>query len=259
MKWTIPCFVLVLLCSIPSYIFWSYSSRALLVGNLAQVAGLVFAFLSYLHLTSSYDKNHPLKSAWAHMALGTFVWLMGQCLEIYCEVVLNMIAYGTVSDGLWIAGYIPLVLGLYKILHYRITQGANSRKNFRPILILSAFAYIALFTLFIWPQLIEKNQPLAQTLLDFFYPSLDFVLVVHCLLLWRISTANSEFYRFAIISAIAFSITLVGDAILSVVKDFNSMTYLSIDVYYFISYFLMAIAADQEARHSLRQASPKIA
>ena len=192
------------------------------------------------------------------MALGAFIWLMAQSLEIYCEVILNMIAYGTVSDPLWIVGYVPLILGLHKIFRHRYEKSSNL-KTFRAIFVLFAFAYITLFILLIWPQLTEKHQPIAQTLLDFIYPTLDFILVVHCLLLWKISSANSEFYRFSLISAIAFSATLVGDATLSVVKDFKSVTYLSVDVYYFISYFLLAIAADQEARHSLRQASPKIA
>ncbi|MCI0416843.1 hypothetical protein L0222_29085 [bacterium] len=260
MKWTIPCFAVVLLCSIPSYFLWSYSTRPLLVGNFAQIAGLVFAFFSYLHLVAHYDKNHPLKSGWAHLALGVFIWLMAQCLEIYCELILNMIAYGTVSDGLWVVGYFPLIMGLQKLLRHRMSQEKSyGWKNFHIVLICSALIYSALFALLILPQLREENQPIAQTLLDFLYPTLDFILILHCLLLWKISSPHSEFFWFSILSAIAFSVTLVGDGILSVVKDFNSFVYMSVDIYYFISYFLMAIAADQEARRTLRQASPKVA
>jgi hypothetical protein len=260
MKWTIPVFILVLVCTIPAYFFWSYSSRVFIVGNLAQVAGLVFAFVSYLHLSSNKDKTHPLRSAWGLLALGVFIWLMAQCLEIYCEVVLNMIAYGTVSDGIWIAGYFPLTLGLQKILRYRISQEKSfSLKRFRPVLLLSGLAFSLLYLLFISPQLKEVDQPIEQALLDFLYPTLDSILIIHCVLLWRICSPNSDCFRFSILSAIAFTITLVGDGILSEVKDFESFAYLSIDIYYFISYFLMAIAADQAALHSLKQASPKVA
>jgi hypothetical protein len=260
MKWTIPGFIIVLLCTIPSYFLWSYSSRVFIVGNLAQIAGLLFAFLSYLHLATSNNKNNLLRSAWGNLALGAFIWLMAQSLEIYCELVLNMIAYGTISDGIWIAGYFPLTLGLQKLLRYRISQEKSfSRKRFRPVVLLSGLAYALLFLLFVSPQLKETDQPIEQALLDFLYPTLDSILIIHCLLLWRICTAHSEFFRFSILSAIAFTITLVGDGILSEVKDFSSIAYLSVDVYYFISYFLMAFAADEEARQSLRQASPEVA
>ena len=259
MKWTVPGFIVVLVCTIPSYFFWSYSSRVFIIGNLAQIAGLVFAFLSYVHLASN-SKDHLLRSGWGHLALGAFIWLMAQCLEIYCELVLNMIAYGTISDGIWIAGYFPLTLGLQKILRHRLSHEKSfSRKRFRSVLLLFGLAFSLFFWLFISPQLKEVDQPVEQALLDFLYPTLDSLLIIHCLLLWRVCRPNSDCFRFALLSAIAFTIVLVGDAILSEVKDFSSIAYLSVDIYYFIGYFLMAVAADQEARQSLKQASPKVA
>jgi hypothetical protein len=39
---------------------------------------------------------------------------------------------------------------------------------------------------------------------------------------------------------------MTGDGVISTVKDFHSMAYATVDIYYYASYFLMALAADIE-------------
>jgi hypothetical protein len=51
-----------------------------------------------------------------------------------------------------------------------------------------------------------------------------------------------------LVSGIAIIVTLAGDGLISLVKDFHSFVYLTVDVYYYSCYFLMALAADIETR-----------
>ncbi len=248
MKWTIPSSLFVLVCSVPIYSYLTFTNWGLLFGNLAEVVALLFASYNYLNLLSYYDRNHPLRSVWPPLALGAFTWLLGQCLEIYCEMVLRLIAYGTVADALWVLGYLPLIYGFHRILVYRMEKKNLEWRSFRGIFGLGAILYAAMFMTLILPQLGDSAQPFSQTILDFCYPTLDFVLILQCVLLLKISKRGDEFHQFSLLSMFAFCLTLVGDGILSLISDFQSFVYLSVDAYYFACYFLMAIAAYQHSR-----------
>jgi hypothetical protein len=254
MKRTIWILIFLLVCSIPIYGFLSNSSYSFFFGNVAQILGLVFAFFSYTSLLPTYPRNHPIRRAWGQLGLGAFIWLIGQLLEIYCEMILKLIAYGTVADALWVVGYFPLIYGLHTLVVERLKElNQNFWKTFQWVLIFSFVVYIVMFFLLILPQLGDPAQDWAETFLDFFYPTFDFLMMVQCVLLMRVTREDPGSFRFALISAIAFADTLVGDAILSLVKDFNSLVYLSVDIYYFSCYFLMAIAADQKAKFPFRE------
>jgi hypothetical protein len=254
MKWTIPLLLLILVCSIPIYGFSGNSSHAFLFGNMAQIVGLICAFFSYTPLVPTYPRNHPVRRAWSQLGLGVFIWLIGQFLEIYCEMILKLIAYGTVADALWVVGYFPIIYGLHTMLIERLKEEhLPFLKTFRSILIPGLVGYLLILVFFILPQLGDKTQSWAKAFLDFFYPTFDIVMMIQCILLMRISRDSRGIFRFALISTIAFADTLVGDSIISIVKDFDSPIYLSVDVYYFTCYFLMAIAADELAKVRLSQ------
>jgi len=254
MKRTILCLGSFLVCAVPVYAFYSETSSALLFGNVAQVAGLVMAFLSYVRLSSCFARNHPLRNAALLLAFGVFIWLLGQCLEMYCELVLGLIAYGTVSDAVWVVGYFPIFAALHTILaKLRKERGLAGWKDARNFLSVSLGLYALLFYFFIWPQLLETNQPFGETILDFLYSTLDSVLLVQSLLIAKNSKPGSDFYAFAILTVIGVLVTFLGDAVLSMVKDFHSIVYLSVDVYYFTSYFLMALGADIEVKRRNQQ------
>jgi|GEM_PF-6368816 len=245
MKRTLFFFGLFLLCSIPVYSLYSETTSALFFGNIAQVSGLVVAFLSYLRLSTSFTRNDAHRGPIFQLAFGMFIWIIAQALEMYCELVLHLIAYGTVSDAVWIVGYFPMFFALHTIsTERRKKQSPAEPKKLHTLLGVLLGSYALVFCFFIWPQLQEPNQPFGHTLLDFLYPTLDFILVTQTLLIAKHSKRGSAFRAFGILTAVGVFVTFVGDAVLSIVEDFHSFTYLSVDIYYFGSYFLMALAAD---------------
>ncbi len=248
MKWTVPSFVLMLILSVPVYAFWGNSNLGFVFGNLAQIIGLVFAMSGYGNRISDASKSHATRRAWIQLTFGAFIWLLAQCLEIYCELVLNLIAYGTVADAIWVVGYVPIILGLHTLIKCRAKENGFPWRSRIKILIPGVLAYAILFLLLIWPQIRVFDQPAAEAILDFTYPTLDFVLVAQSVVLASLSGSGRTYFRFAVLSGIAFTMTLIGDGVLSLVKDFNSILYLSVDVYYFSCYFLMAISAEQESK-----------
>jgi hypothetical protein len=247
MKRTVLFFGLLVLCAIPVYGLSSETTRALLFGNIAQLTGLVFMFTSYMRLGDALPRNHPSRSAARQFAFGVFIWILGQSLEMYCELVLKMIAYGTIADAFWVIGYFPMYAAFRGILEDRKRDRNIAGWNYlRKLMILAAVAYAILFYFLILPQLRESSQPMADTILDFLYPTLDFLLIVQCLAIAITSQRGNAFFLFSIITAAGVLLTMVGDAVLSVITDFHSIAYLSVDVYYFTSYFVMAAAADLE-------------
>lgn len=250
MKGTVGFFALILVCSIPFYSLYGGSNSTFIFGNLAQFAGLAFAFRSYMNLSSTFSRSDPLRGAANLLALGMLIWILGQALEMYCELVLNLIAYGTIADAIWVVGYFPMIAGFHTIWKVqRNAQYPGQWKSLRPLILISAASYAILFWFLIWPQLLEKDQRVSESILDFLYPTLDFILVVQCGFIAWISRRDSNFFAFAVVSAIAMIVTLIGDGVISLVKDFHSMAYLTVDIYYYASYFLMALAADLATTH----------
>ncbi len=248
MKWTIPSFFVVIIGSIPFFIYLKFTNLGALYGNLANIAGLSFAFYNYLYLSSERSINPQLKTVWSKFGLGAFLWLLGQTIETYCELILRLVTYGTVADSLWLLGYAPIMLGLHRILVMQMNEKNYGWTRFRNLLIPLGILYIVIFVFFIQQQLIDQNQPIPDRILDFCYPTMDFILIVQCVLLMKLSDKNGTFYSFSFLSGVAFALTLVGDAVLSRVQDFQSFFYLTIDIWYFSCYFLMAIAANLHAR-----------
>jgi len=245
MKGTVGFFALLLVCSIPFYSLYSHSNSTFIFGNLAQLAGLAFAFRSYMNLSSTFSRSDPLRNAANLLTLGMFIWILGQALEMYCELILNLIAYGTIADAIWVVGYFPMIAGLHTIWKVQWkAQYTGQWKSLRPLILISAAGYAILFWFLIWPQLLEKDQRASESILDFLYPTLDFILMVQCALIAWISKRDSNFFAFAVVTAIAMILTLIGDGVISLVKDFHSLAYLTVDIYYYSCYFLIAFAAD---------------
>ena len=253
MKRTLLFFGLFVLCSVPVYALYHRTGQALLFGNIAQLAGLLFIFTSYVRLAGSFPRRHPSRIASQQFAFGAFIWILGQCLEMYCELILHLNAYGTISDAFWTLGYIPMFIALYAIFkEIKAERNIYGWKYFLPIIPLAVVAYALVFYLLILPQLHEANQPVAETILDFLYPTLDLLLVVLCAAIAIMARPRSAFFVFSILTASGVILTMVGDGVLSLVTNFHSAAYLSVDVFYFISYFTMALAADYEWQRRLK-------
>ena len=248
MKWTIPAFLFVILCSIPVLGSQKFTSWGATYGNLANIVGLSFAFHNYLFFSSRPYPFPELKTIWSNFGLGAFLWLLAQSIETYCELILRLITYGTVADSLWLLGYVPILFGFYRILIFEMRRKNYKWTHFRALLIFAGIAYLMIFVFFIRQQLQSSNQRLSERILDFCYPTLDCILIVQCILIMKASVRSGPFYSFSFVSALAFLMTLVGDGVLSRITDFQSFFYLTTDIWYISCYFLMAIAVAMHYR-----------
>ncbi|HEY4491150.1 MAG TPA: hypothetical protein VI958_04075, partial [Acidobacteriota bacterium] len=201
MKRTLPVFITILALSAFIYPLFSDSRYVLIFGNSAQIAGLIFALLQFLHLANISMKSDPLHSAWVRCAFGVFVWLIAQLLEFYCEMVLNLIAYGTIADAFWVIGYFPLILGFHSVVKHAMA-GAETFTGKWMLLFFSA-AYVILFVFLILPQW-QHPQTWGEAVLDFAYPTFDFILLTQAFLVMKSTGSGKPLFRFALLAQASF-------------------------------------------------------
>src|SRR3990172_3667041 len=126
MKWALPTFLGLLILSLPICISWGTTDAVYAYGNILQVFALVFATVSCYNTQYGFPRMDLRRRAWGRLAFGSFIWVIAQILEWYCEAVLHLIAYGTIADCFWTIGYIVLLMGLFLTLRL---QMAGLRKH----------------------------------------------------------------------------------------------------------------------------------
>lgn len=108
---------LVWLGLVPAALFVYYQltapngTPAHLMHYVVQFAFLAFAAQS-LAAAVFANRDRKLRSFWASLAFGSAIWAFTSLLEML-ELLLGEPTYGTVADGFWLAGYLPLLFALF--------------------------------------------------------------------------------------------------------------------------------------------------
>lgn len=235
-----------LLTFLPVYILYS-SSRHIEV--YAAILDLILVLLAAIFFwVSASAAAAAVDRIWFRISIGLFVWCIAICFRL-CEMALNLIGYGSIADGWWLVGYLPLGLGAY--LWFRLT--ASERPRLRPILILAGVLAGILVLVAVWPVISNPTRPAVFKTLDLLYPSLDLLLVI----LLTAPSLQQEAWGCRILNA-AFVLLLVSDILFSYYgEDPASKIYRYLDLPYTTSYFLLAIAGNAQ-RLMLRQPANKL-
>jgi hypothetical protein len=253
MKSPLKIFAVLLICSIPIYFFWGHSPLVPNYGNFLQLIALIFATLACYRAQFIFPRNDPGRIAWGRLAFGSFIWVIAQLLEWYCEVVLRLVAYGTIADCFWTIGYIVLLMGFYQRLRI---QWVRLKTSLMPQILLLTAIYAVLFYFQILPQLQMSNARFVEKLLDVAYPTFDFAMFAISALLLTIAWALKTPVKTPAAFCAGFALLLYADFILGSSTNVDSPLYVSTDLFYFSTYSLMAIAAEEELKVKLMSSNP---
>lgn len=247
MRRTIGTFIFVALLS--AVVYPLFPAATYTIGNLLQLYFLILAVLKFYSAHFAFPDTDVQRKTWFLMAAGAFLWMLAQMLEWYCEAVLKLVAYGTVADCFWLLGYLPFWMAL--ISQVREFQNPISRKQRTAMYVRTALpllaAFVILFLTVMKPQITDSSQGWFERTLDFSYPVFDLTLLFLSAILWQTARLQKSHTTPWLLIGVASAITTIGDLVLSTITDFDSMMYITIDIYYFSTYFFLALAGESAA------------
>jgi hypothetical protein len=247
---TLPLFIVLLVGSAVIYPFWGESEFALYYGNVVQAIALIVAVYNLNLATNVFRPGDAPRKAWARIGIGIGIWVVAQILESYCDLVLHQVSYGTVADAFWMLGYFPLISGVYLFFENFRSTGLplGNKQGYVIIGILLAAVYAILMYFIIWPNLSNISRPILVRILDFSYPTFDFIIIAVAAVLIRIAwnLRGGNIAKPWVLLSLGFVMTAGADILLQLSEDISSPAYRIADVVYFAGYFLVALSAKNQ-------------
>jgi len=258
---TLPLFIFLLVGSGIVYPWWGESEFALYYGNVVQAVALLVAAYNLYLTTNSFRRGDEPRKAWARIGIGIGIWMVAQILESYCDLVLNQVSYGTVADLFWMLGYFPLIAGVYLFFaNFRSTGlPLGKKQDYVLIGLLLAAIYGVLMYSIIWPNLSNVNRPVVVRILDFTYPTFDFVIIAVASVLIRIAwnLRGGNIAKPWVLLSLGFVMTAGADLLLQLSEETSSPAYRAADVVYFAGYFFVALSAKKQMEITAEPLSAK--
>lgn len=170
---------------------------------------------------------------WYRIALGLLVWCLAIVLRLL-EKWLDQPDYGTLSDGFWVAGYLPLVSGSY--LWYRFVESGRRQRWILALALTIAGA--AIYLLFQLPLILDPHRSLFRKSLDVIYVAMDLLILGY--LYFPSRRADASGCR-ALLAGVL--VVLASDIVLGHYGEARaSWVYVYLDLLYSAGYFLLALA-----------------
>ncbi len=239
-------FLLVLAGLIAIFVFVKDIHTLDLVGNFAQWGALLLAAISLTRGANLLEHGSVSRKAWIRIAIGVWIWLGGETMISYSELVLRQIAYGTVADAFWLLGYLIMFSGL--ILLVLDLRREEIHLNARSAgLLLIIVAGVIVFLPFLWVLIRDSERALAWRLLDLTYPALAWTMAGigwFLFLKWR-ALGKLNLAGTCLLFCISFVLIVVSDLLFSYHTDFDSYVYRLVDLGYFVAYSLFVFVGDR--------------
>lgn len=235
---------------LPGYFYYAGSHH---VDVYAAILDLILVLLAAVcYGSAAFAATDGSDRIWFRLSVGLFVWCIAICFRL-CEMALNLAGYGSIADGFWVIGYLPLGLGAYTWF----CSATSDRQGLRPILTLVGVAIGALVLAAVWPVISRPTRPTLFKALDLLYPALDLLLVI----LLAAPSLQPDAWSCRILN-IAFAFLLVSDILFSyygISPASRINRYL--DIPYTTGYFLLALAgnAQRMLMRRIPRASPQSA
>jgi len=103
---------------LPPVYAWLGEETVTAVFNILQVVSALTLVALVIGVWWSAEPGEPLRAIAGSLALGLTLWAAGQAVYAFYQVELGPEFVGpTPADGLWLAGYVPMIIGLYLRLH----------------------------------------------------------------------------------------------------------------------------------------------
>lgn len=221
------------------YIVWPQNRVLAIYGSTAGNLALLMATSAFTRAALLVRSKGWVRFFLIGLTAGLWCWVVAGLLEIIA-LYDRQSSYGSVSDFLWVTGYIPMFAGLFP--GFRDTWKMGRRTALFIFVVVFA-GYCAVFYLYLFPHLADAFRPLPEKVLDVVYGSFNFVLLGMILAIYRsLSLANNPHAVPFQQLALATGIMIVSDLLLSYYTDPESVMYQVLDLPYFALYFLIFLA-----------------
>ena len=186
------------------------------------------------------------QAAWAMFSLGAGLWLVAELTWAFYYFYLNdSVPYPSVADVFYVAGYVPMLLGLAFYLKVFAPGMTAKRLAVATSMIVAATAAVIAFVV---PPEFAMSEPLVQRATDIAYPVLDLALLAIALLAIAIFFGGS-LSRWLVIFGGAATAYIVADELF--LYQVASGTYVNggvDDFIFLIGYMLFGLAFYEHRR-----------
>ncbi len=244
----------------PAYVVMAIAIAAFIVGSILYTHPLKWSMNTYLFshdilifiisftavLLSFCVFRHKFdpSGAWKFFLLGFSLWAVAEFTWFLYEGVLGIIdPWPSVADVFWVAGYLPLAIGLF--MYAKDVKAKNLFKSFLVSVTgvtASTFAIVFIFGVNVFP----SDVSLFEGILLLAYPIGDvFLLSLSALLLeaaFKHKEHRREFVSWACLAG-GFLLFAVYDIIFSYMVTSKQMSHMLFNILYLGAYLLIAMSA----------------
>ena len=179
------------------------------------------------------------RAIWHLLAAGQLLFVVGDFLFDLTERVWHTSPFPSTADGLYLAGYLPLGIGLVLLIRAR-TPGKDHATLIDATIIATGFGLLS-WTLLIKPAASDSSLPMLGRIIAVAYPAADVLLLALLARLLVGAGARNTAFRLLTVSMIAL---LVADAAYAVLAQAGAFTpNNAVNVAWLLAYVLFGAAA----------------
>lgn len=159
------------------------------IGSLTKLFFAAVAVIAAFAVVRGFEADNPARRAWLLLALGLTGFLVGQSILGYYQLVQGRpIVFPSPADLFFILGSLSLAVALLAFVRAYAASGlpVGSPRE-RWLLALGAAVFCAAIEVPILRPIVETPAPPLEKLLNLAYPTLDVLLLIPMLLLFRMS------------------------------------------------------------------------
>ena len=184
-------------------------------------------------------RNQPTdKLAWYLMAAGQFLFVTGDMVWTYYEVVLHQDGpFPSVADVAYLAGYVPLAIGLLRIVRHR--RPGRDMLSLVDAAVVTVAAAVGSWIFLMAPQVTGSD--VAGTVVSLAYPMADVLLIAVAASL--VFAADTRAFSYRLIGASLIALIVADAAYIPATLNETYHTGHILDVGWVLSYVLWGTAA----------------
>jgi diguanylate cyclase (GGDEF)-like protein len=212
----------------------------------------VIALISATMIVVGVRRHRPSRAVvWYSFAAGQALWAVGDFMYGFYEHILKVESYPSPADGLYLTGYLPLVVGLFVLIRGR-TSGRDRAGLIDAMIIATGLGLLA--WVFLMLPIVEDGTltPWAR-LISLAYPASDILMILMVARLFMSPGAKTASYRFM---GAALLVLLTSDIAYSVLVNVFSYEGGLIDGGWLMSYVFWSTAALHPSMRSLSEVAP---
>ncbi len=198
---------LFFIVSVAIHILFAEDPNMIVYSDALAFITAILPVVTSLYVFSYFEKGNPEKTVWLVLCAGLILWLLGEILWFYYEVLMGADPFPSLADIMWVLGYPSLfvaLLLLYKIVEVRL-------KTYEVVFGIVVFIIaVAVFLLFGHMIPAEEEFTFLEKAVSLFYPVADLFLLYLALLITGLYWAGKLGYSWLLI-AVGIILYVVGD------------------------------------------------